>query len=418
MSDFSCDQSTHASLVHTDSNSAALSNNGNNGWNSNESSSCSNNSNSSDGNFGGSTYPGGSGTCVNPNLEVAKEILLRSGFVLGDLPSTVEDPLWTDIKADYKLNTAQIAALKKYAVSMSSIQRPSQTQAQVLPVATAVSAAVPHISSGSAITAMPKTDIDFSFSPLRDLQYFLDSTADVSVRQALLGPGPCLRDILPAVVPSTMLPITDIVIEEMIEEHERWLHLLVDRPPLPLKYLLAIRLYTAKLPIPLYIYLNGALNRDDRSNYLKNVAPYMRLLIKALHLMDVAGYGSEAEAYRGVTIASNMTLQLKYDGYQRAFPPNSLISFAAFTSVSLERTVAELFGDKIFFHFLNVRGVDISSVSAYPTEQEMVVIPPGVFIVNGSSRPDSRLTVNLSSTWQQNATYLTFDDHALNEVMI
>jgi hypothetical protein len=105
---------------------------------------------------------------------------------------------------------------------MSSIQRPSQTQAQVLPVATAVSAAVPHISSGSAITAMPKTDIDFSFSPLRDLQYFLDSTADVSVRQALLGPGPCLRDILPAVVPSTMLPITDTVIEEMIEEHERW----------------------------------------------------------------------------------------------------------------------------------------------------------------------------------------------------
>ena len=57
----------------------------------------------------------------------------------------------------------------------------------------------------------------------------------------------------------------------------------------------------------------------------------------------------------------------------------SLITFAAFTSVSLDDKVANGFGDHVLFNFTRVRGVRIRALSAVPQEAEVLVPPPSVF---------------------------------------
>ena len=50
----------------------------------------------------------------------------------------------------------------------------------------------------------------------------------------------------------------------------------------------------------------------------------------------------------------------------------SLITFAAFTSVSLDDKVANGFGDHVLFNFTRVRGVRIRALSAVPQEADEV----------------------------------------------
>ena len=57
----------------------------------------------------------------------------------------------------------------------------------------------------------------------------------------------------------------------------------------------------------------------------------------------------------------------------------SLLTFAAFTSVSLDDKVANGFGDHVLFNFTRVRGVRIRALSAVPQEAEVLVPPPSVF---------------------------------------
>ena len=57
----------------------------------------------------------------------------------------------------------------------------------------------------------------------------------------------------------------------------------------------------------------------------------------------------------------------------------SLLTFAAFTSVSLDDKVANGFGDHVLFNFIRVRGVRIRALSAVPQEAEVLVPPPSVF---------------------------------------
>jgi hypothetical protein len=313
---------------------------------------------------GSPSSPYGAGSS---NLATAAAILERNGFPLSDLPRKTDDPLWSEMKAEYGLTLGQISALKNYVTSLGS-------------------------------TESSMIDEDFSASPAGHLQDCLENVADVSVERALLGPGPCLLALLSESSSRDLL-------ERMVAFHRRFLNDLVSKPGIDLEFLLAIRLYTVQDPIRLYHLVNGVLNSSTRE-LLPNVAPFVRLLIRGLYALGAAGYSVEGQAYRGLKVASNPTLERKFNDHKTFFGVNKLITLAGFTSVSLDDSVVESFGDSIFFHFLNVRGVDVSSISAFPAEREILVVPPGVFRITANFMLSGKLTVCLTQAAQRDASYL------------
>jgi len=78
-------------------------------------------------------------------------------------------------------------------------------------------------------------------------------------------------------------------------------------------------------------------------------------------------------------ISQNAELQRKFYDYKKSFPLDSLMTFPAFTSVSLDDKVADRFGDYVLFQFTRVRGVRIRALSALPDEAEVLVPPPSVY---------------------------------------
>jgi surface protein len=236
----------------------------------------------------------------------------------------------------------------------------------------------------------------------------LDYAADVTVMQAILGPGRCVFEVLPDVESSSGYLVTQEAVKAMIMTHQDWL---LENSPIPFDTVsrelqLILRIYTAKFPFPIFQYVNRCLNCNDRKSRLVAIASFTKLAIRALRAMEAAGYVKTAPAYRGMTVKGNPALQAKYDNYASVFNIGMLITFPAFTSVSLEDTIANSFGDKIFFHFIAVRGIDVSGLSAFPEERELVITPPGVIRVTGIFMVKGHLTINVELVNQPDATYL------------
>jgi hypothetical protein len=98
---------------------------------------------------------------------------------------------------------------------------------------------------------------------------------------------------------------------------------------------------------------------------------------------------------RGLKIAHNAELRQKFNDHKTGFPVGSLITFAAFTSVSLDDQVANGFGDHVLFNFIRVRGVRIRALSAVPQEAEVLVPPPSVFRIVAVAMFHGSLVVTL-----------------------
>jgi hypothetical protein len=258
-----------------------------------------------------------------------------------------------------------------------------------------------------AQSQLSEEDTDFSFSPAGGLMGCLNEVPDISVESSILGPGHCLLNLICEGVPDED---TRNKAKICIDTQRVWLQNEIERVEafrkLDLDILLAVRMYTIKTPIPFYIYVNKVLNHPSRDGLEEN-APYMRLLIRGLRTLESAGYGVVTGAYRGMTMKGNERLQDRFDRCEEIFQVGGLITFAAFTSVTVDPKTAEKFGDHFFLHFLKVRAVDVSCVSAFPDEQELVIVPPGVFKVEGVWKLKNMLTVSLRYHDQPYASYLT-----------
>jgi hypothetical protein len=252
------------------------------------------------------------------------------------LPVLSTDPDWDTIRREVDLTLAECSALKRLI------------EAQQAPRRRSIELVVE----------------DFMLSPAAALRGCLEYVPDVSVVQSIVGPGNCLLCLLPNTEPSTGFNISRESLEEAIIVQRYMVNRLQSKPDVDIEFLLAIRMYTMQLPIPFYYYVNRVLNDPTRVG-LENIAPFMRLLIKGLNAMEDRGYGVITQCYRGVRISGNPSLQVKYDNYRDAFTLNSLITFAAFTSATREAETVQQFGDSIFFHFTEVRAVDISTVSIF-----------------------------------------------------
>lgn len=165
-----------------------------------------------------------------------------------------------------------------------------------------------------------------------------------------------------------------------------------------------LRLYTVKDPIPLFKHVNFILNSTDREAAgLRYIKRFVKLLLSAGNSLTAAGYGITAVAHRGLRVEGNFSLQRKCETAKTMFAKMTL---AGFTSVSIDPGVAGQFGDRLFFHFPNVRGVRIGCLSCFPAEQEILVLPPAVFCVEESHHLDGKITVVLNHAQQESASYL------------
>jgi hypothetical protein len=319
--------------------------------------------------------------------DVANDILRQHGMTVESLPLLTDNDGWKMLKDDLQLTTGQIMALRKL------------------------------VSTAVVTLTRDVVNEEFSMGPVGELQNCLDYAADVTVMQAILGPGRCVFDLFPDVEPSSGYSVTREAVKAMILTHQDWL---LENSPIPfgivsLELQLILRIYTAKFPFPLFQYVNRCLNCTDRNVRLAEIAPFTKLAVFALRAMETAGYVKTVPGYRGMIVEGNRGLQTNYDNYASAYNIGKLITFSAFTSVSLEDTVADAFGDKIFFHFIAVRGIDVSGLSAFPEERELIMIPPVVFRVIGTFKLKGQLIINAELVNQPGATYLS--SAALQTVM-
>jgi hypothetical protein len=304
-------------------------------------------------------------------LKSALAKLARNNFPIEMISQINGTGDWENIRSHFDMSLAEIFAIKRLKMSLTSAE-------------------------------LEVVGEDFSSSPAHSLTSCLDAVPDVTVLQSLIGPGPCLYNFLNK---DTSLHVSKTMIETIVTCQLKELTDLPIKPSIDIELLLAIRLYTLKFPIPFYQYINQVLNSVYRAE-LADILPYMRLLTTALYAMEACGYGTSTQAYRGVKTSNCPALKAKFDDDRNAFSADSLITFAGFTSVTRVASQAEPFAESFFFHFLEVRGVDISTISAFPTEKELLVIPPAVFRVGGSCLVNGQLTVPLTHVEQAGASYL------------
>jgi hypothetical protein len=329
--------------------------------------------------------------CANPKSDLvdgedsrallsALKVLQVNGFPVELLPSVHEETSWREMEKEYGLTKPQIVALK----SLVNLEQ-----------------SWPKMDPGSVPTAVDPSDRDRP-SPALFIGNHVQYVGEASLEEAMVGPGSCLLNLIcSAESRSDYLDTKDLILSVIHSQR----HLLCEQQYLPdisMESLLAIRLYTMKLPIAFHSIVNRALN-DPTLKGTENIAPYMKLLMTALRAMEKRGFGVNATAFRGVSTSGNDYLQRICDDYRTTFAEQNLLVFQGFTSVSQDADCAETFGDSIVFRFDNVRGVDISSVSVFPGEHEILLMPSAVFRVVGTSRVDEKLMVQLTQAEQLNA---------------
>ncbi len=106
-------------------------------------------------------------------------------------------------------------------------------------------------------------------------------------------------------------------------------------------------------------------------------------------------------------LSHNAELKRKFDTYRTSFVVGKLLTLAAFTSVSLDDSVAEEFGDYVMFTFIRVRGVLVRALSQVPREAEVLVPPPSVFRIRNVAKFHGSLIVTLEFVDDSPLTYMS-----------
>ena len=100
------------------------------------------------------------------------------------------------------------------------------------------------------------------------------------------------------------------------------------------------------------------------------------------------------------------------------------ITFSAFTSISLSSATMDQFSDHLYFVLHDVVGLDVSALSAYPSEAELLLPPPCVFQITAlSPLPDRGLLMVHLKQVPPDASYLPLSpfpavphDHNLRQI--
>jgi len=129
---------------------------------------------------------------------------------------------------------------------------------------------------------------------------------------------------------------------------------------------------------------------------LRYHAPFVKLLLLAVEeLMALPQFAYQGVGYRGLKLDGNAELKRKYLDHKTEFVVGQLMTFPAFMSVSTDDSVADDFGDYVFFVFVKVRGARIAPLSQLPKEAEILVPPPSAFRIKAVAKFGGKLTITL-----------------------
>ena len=100
------------------------------------------------------------------------------------------------------------------------------------------------------------------------------------------------------------------------------------------------------------------------------------------------------------------------------------ITFSAFTSISLDAGTMDDYSDHLIYQFNDVVGLDISALSAYPSEAELLLPPPSLFQITAlTPMPNKRLLMVHLKQVPPDASYLPLSpfptvphDHNLRQI--
>lgn len=146
--------------------------------------------------------------------------------------------------------------------------------------------------------------------------------------------------------------------------------------------------------------INGlmrALAKNDLAGWnqrIKNKAVVEKFLDRTELTLNALNQMREVAGYRGPTYR----YEAKWDGWDKVYKENETITMPTFMSTS-RRTepVGGIAGNDLKYTFEQTSGVDISPVSQYPHEEE-VLIPLGTKFLVTSVKPGRLTEINLKQT--------------------
>jgi hypothetical protein len=249
--------------------------------------------------------------------------------------------------------------------------------------------------------------IDGTAQAILHLHKCCDDVGDVSTEEAIFGSvatgGRCLANCMQ----TSSCDINDIRLPVDAERAALAASGLLTRSSIPADLLLAIRLYTFESPtVKFYAAINNPFHESGRKiESLRNQLPYVRLLIRSLRAMGAATGFHRGIVYRGAEVKPGTYLYEVYNNYIAQNEQNGLIAgrilrFPIFTSTSLSQTIAEtnFAGAVVYVITLNHDiGVNITQVSYFAVEQEVLLIPPASFVIREVRMVGTTLYIYLES---------------------
>jgi hypothetical protein len=170
---------------------------------------------------------------------------------------------------------------------------------------------------------------------------------------------------------------------------------------------IAISVYTMERPYQLYRLINAPLHTQSRSvRRMDCHLHFLRLLQRALGSWP-AQLRFRGTLYRGMQIGERAALRDLVQRPEALLQPGTRLTFAAPTSASKQRQIAEGFCGGLLYELEGAEGCDIQRLSFLPREQEVLLPPPFIVQVSRTySLPDGRGLVVVGRTCPDETKYL------------
>jgi hypothetical protein len=249
--------------------------------------------------------------------------------------------------------------------------------------------------------------VDGTVQSILHLHRCCDVIDDVDTVEAIFGSETTKGHCLANCMQTNICDIDDIRLPVEAERAALATSGLLTQVPIPPDLLLAIRLYTFGSPtVKFFAAINNPFHESGRKiESLRNQLPYVRLLIRALRAMGAATGFHRGIVYRGAEVKPGTYLYEVYHNYIAQNEQNGLVAgrilrFPIFTSTSLSQTIAEtnFAGAVVYVITLNHDiGVNITQVSYFAVEQEVLLIPPASFVIREVRMVGTTLYIYLES---------------------
>jgi len=134
-------------------------------------------------------------------------------------------------------------------------------------------------------------------------------------------------------------------------------------------------------------------------NTIKTIGPYVWLLYWLGKKTDIPRGDNNITVYRGTTLSDELI-----EKFQQVQQNKEVYTFPAFSSVTRNREVAEMFAGNVIFiiNIVEDDGNDLSVNSQFPDEEEILISSYFIFQIKSCEKIDEKWNINLVSLFSDN----------------